>query len=94
MCNCPEKRFRTIEIDVSFWMARCGVAVTVFEERSNALVYLACHYGSVVLAVHGVFATRRLVLVMFIDARAFLVEVWQNIGYVGSESPWLLEENV
>ena len=55
---------------------------------------LTCHHRGVILAVHGVLATRLLVLVMLIDARALLVEARQNIGYVGGESPWLLEVGV
>ena len=55
---------------------------------------LTCHHRGIILAVHGVLATRLLVLVVLIDARALLVEARQNIGYVGGESPWLLEKNV
>ena len=81
-------------IDVLRWLAWCGVAVVVFEERSNALVDLTCHDRCVVLAVDGVLATRRQMLVICVDAGALLIELWQNIGNVGGEAPWLLEEVV
>ena len=64
----------------------------IFEEHSNAVVNLPRHRWGVILAVQGVLATRWLVLVMFIDASAFSVKVWQDVGYVSGESPWLLEK--
>ena len=68
------------------------VSVVIFEEHSNAVVNLPRHRWGVILAVQGVLATRRLVLVMFIDASAFSVKVWQDVGYVSGKSPWLLEK--
>ena len=76
------------------WIAWSGVSVIIFEERANAFMYLMRHYRRVVLIVDGVFATCRQMLVICIDTGTFLVKLWQNIGNVSGEAPWLLEKVV
>ena len=73
---------------------RGRVSFTVFEERAYALVDLTSHHRSVILAVDRILSSSLLVLVSVVDACALLVEVWQNVGDVRRESPWLLEKIV
>ena len=53
---------------------------------------LTGHCRSVILAVDRILSSGLLVLVRVVDAWALSIKVWQNVGDVRRESPWLLEK--